>query len=368
MTKKRWQFTSVFATALVLGIMIFGLTAYAADNITVQVNGQPVQLEQEPTMIDGRVMVPVTRIAEALGWEAEIGPYGVYFQNHGDLEIIPGRIFYTYYQSNIGLKEGEQHISHHDTLGGFSHYHFNYGHYPTENFEACPGEVSCVELDDAASYQLTMPPLFQNDTVFITVRDLAAAMYAAVDWDANTRTVNITSGQLPYYDGNGLPDDYRDWLLRRTYEAQKPYGAVAPWDEPEPSKEEKLRALEAEVVRLVNEIRQREGLSQLETFAELDAAAQTRGNELITKFSHTRPNGEAPASAYEGLPYTYGGENIVLCSSVRYGPEAANSLVSILMGSEAHKNIILNPDLKYIGVGAAFDDVHTLYCVQGFMK
>ncbi len=123
-----------------------------------------------------------------------------------------------------------------------------------------------------------------------------------------------------------------------------------------------------EVIRLVNEIRQKEGLTQLETFEGLDSAARMRGDELLTNFGHVRPNGQQASSAYEGLPFAYGGENIVCCSATLYGAEAADGIVSILMGSEGHKRIILNPDLRYIGVGAAFDDEHTLYCVQGFMK
>ncbi|MDR1705552.1 MAG: CAP domain-containing protein [Clostridiales bacterium] len=368
--EKRWRFMSVFAAVMVMGIMIFGLTAYAADAITVQVNGQTVQLEQEPVIVDGRVMAPVTRIAEAMGWSVEIGPHAVYLKNHGGLEIIPGKLYYTYYQSDIGITEGYYKIRHYDTLGSFDIDHFNHGHFPAKHNEICPGELPCGLLAEAEAYQLTVVPTTVNGTLYIAVRDLAAAMYASAEWDENTRTLNIVSGLLPYYDGNGLPDEYREWLLQRTYEAHEQNGAIAPApaDTPALSKEEKLTALEVEIIRLVNEIRQQEGLTQLETFEGLDSAADLRGGELLTKFAHMRPSGEPASSAYEGLQYSYGGENIVRCSATLYGAEAADGLVSILMGSESHKKIILNPELRYIGVGAAFDDEHTLYCVQGFMK
>jgi uncharacterized protein YkwD len=359
---------SLFAAVMLIGVTIFGLTAYAADEITVQVNGQVIQLEQPPMIIDGRVMAPVTQIAEAMGWGIEIGPYGVYLQNHGDLEIVPDKLYYTYYQSDIGISEGHFHIRHYDSVGSFDTDHFKHGHFPAKHNEICPGELPCGLLAEQEAFQLTVAPVLLNDTLYIAVRDLAAAMYATVEWDEITRTINVISGTLPFYDGDGLPDEYKDWLIRRTYEAHKQSGAAAPWDPPVLTKEEKSRALEAEVVRLVNETRQQEGLVQLETLPDLDKAARIRGDELLTTFGHTRPNGQPASSAYEGLSHAYGGENIVQCSATLYGAETADGLVSILMGSEGHKRIILNPDLRYIGVGGAFDDVHTVYCVIGFMK
>ena len=47
----------------------------------------------------------------------------------------------------------------------------------------------------------------------------------------------------------------------------------------------------SEVVRLVNAERAKEGLAALQMDSSLNSAAQVRAKEIVTSFSHTRPNG-----------------------------------------------------------------------------
>ena len=56
---------------------------------------------------------------------------------------------------------------------------------------------------------------------------------------------------------------------------------------------------EAEVIRLVNEIRTEQGLPALTTNSSLSNAAALRAEEIVTLYSHTRPDG---SSCFTVLP------------------------------------------------------------------
>ena len=67
--KKKRIMTALLTTAMVFGAVP---TAFAADNITVTVDGQKVSFgDQQPVNINGRVMVPVRAVAEKMGWDVE---------------------------------------------------------------------------------------------------------------------------------------------------------------------------------------------------------------------------------------------------------------------------------------------------------
>jgi uncharacterized protein YkwD len=126
--------------------------------------------------------------------------------------------------------------------------------------------------------------------------------------------------------------------------------------------------METEVLRLVNEIRITEGLTPLIGDLAINASAKTRVNEIMIDFSHTRPNGESPSTAYTALPYTYGSENILKASMGNKAESAAKFAVDIWMNSAGHRANILNPDFIYAGVAAARGEGNSVYCAQGFMK
>ena len=65
--KKR--LAAILAATMVLGTVP---CAFAADQITVTVDGEKVNFEdQQPVNIDGRIMVPIRDVAEKMGWEVE---------------------------------------------------------------------------------------------------------------------------------------------------------------------------------------------------------------------------------------------------------------------------------------------------------
>lgn len=104
---------------------------------------------------------------------------------------------------------------------------------------------------------------------------------------------------------------------------------------------------EAEVVRLVNEIRTREGLASLTTTSALSAAAGRRAEELVSCYAHERPDGTECFTALDefGVSYRTAGENIAA------GYPTPEAVVTGWMNSPGHRANILNPDFKAIGVG-----------------
>lgn len=107
--------------------------------------------------------------------------------------------------------------------------------------------------------------------------------------------------------------------------------------------------LTAEVVRLVNAERAKEGLAPLGTYDSLTRAAQIRAPEIVTLFSHDRPDGTKCYTAMDETgaragAYAYG-ENIAA------GNATAAATVEQWMNSPGHRANILNGKFTHIGVG-----------------
>ena len=119
----------------------------------------------------------------------------------------------------------------------------------------------------------------------------------------------------------------------------------------------------AEVVRLVNQDRAANGLAPLTTTPELLKAADVRGKEIESSFSHTRPNGTSCITVLGecSVPYGYAGENIA------FGYLSAAAVEEGWMNSPGHRSNILNANYKKIGVGLyKADNTHKWYWVQLF--
>lgn len=108
----------------------------------------------------------------------------------------------------------------------------------------------------------------------------------------------------------------------------------------------------AEVIRLVNAERAKQGLSPLTTNQTIAGVAQLRANELTTLFDHTRPDGSRCFTALNqaGISYRAAGENIAM------GYPTPQAVVEGWMNSPGHRANILNASFTTIGVG---------YCSQG---
>ncbi|MBR3220475.1 hypothetical protein IKF76_01245 [Candidatus Saccharibacteria bacterium] len=111
---------------------------------------------------------------------------------------------------------------------------------------------------------------------------------------------------------------------------------------------------EYEILSLVNQERVRNGLEKLTWGDACADAAETRAEELVELYSHTRPDGSSWSTACNE-PSTGGtyveGENLVVGSSA-VSPETT---VAAWMNSEKHRENILNPNYTKLAVGFYFD-------------
>jgi hypothetical protein len=104
-----------------------------------------------------------------------------------------------------------------------------------------------------------------------------------------------------------------------------------------------------EVIRLTNVQRGAAGLAPVTENTILDSAALAKGNDMIAKgyWAHFAPDGTSPWSFFLnfGYKYQYAGENLARDFS------DAQSAVNAWMNSPTHKENILNPHYKEIGIG-----------------
>lgn len=106
---------------------------------------------------------------------------------------------------------------------------------------------------------------------------------------------------------------------------------------------QKAEDFPAEVLRLVNVERSRVGLAPLKFAKDLTASAYVRAVELPTKFSHTRPDGSKCFTAMAKRGHILG-ENLA------GGQTSPKQVVQAWMDSKSHRDNILNPEFKELGV------------------
>ena len=106
---------------------------------------------------------------------------------------------------------------------------------------------------------------------------------------------------------------------------------------------------EAEVVRLVNQARSRNGLPPLTENWELSRVARYKSQDMKDRgyFSHNSPTYGTPFQMIRafGLTYRYAGENIAM------GYASPQAVVEGWMNSGGHRANILNVNYTQIGVG-----------------
>ncbi|MBQ7493910.1 MAG: hypothetical protein IJT47_05735 [Selenomonadaceae bacterium] len=116
-----------------------------------------------------------------------------------------------------------------------------------------------------------------------------------------------------------------------------------------------------EVLNLVNAERARVGVAPLSLADDLQEATAIRAREIVSEFSHTRPDGSDCFTVMKNRGRTCG-ENIAA------GHSSAAETVEQWMNSEFHRENILNPKFRELGVGYAYEDYSTYhhYWVQLF--
>jgi uncharacterized protein YkwD len=100
----------------------------------------------------------------------------------------------------------------------------------------------------------------------------------------------------------------------------------------------------------VNEVRAQYGLDPVYGLETLDSVANVRVKELLTSYSHTRPDGSSYDTALDeaGLEWWHCAENI---ASGVPGMTTVKEAFDAWMNSEGHRANILNPKMKYMAIG-----------------
>ncbi len=347
--KKKRMATAILTAAMVLSAVP---TAFAADNITVTVDGQKVIFEdQQPVNINGRVMVPVRAVAEKMGWE-------VSFEKFPGNTVVDGKF------------QEESHafmVKNVDEIASVSR---SFGYLTNITIEKGT-IISGSNAGYGDEKALVAKPVVQNGRTLLGIRDIAEGLYANVEWDGATKTVAITTKpveQFPDYDKlTAYIADYRKMLDETSVEEE-----IEKKQEQEKTVEVDSSQYAEEILRLVNEEREKVGVDPLELDDTLTKAANIRAEEITKVFDHTRPNGESYRSLLEemGVDISCTGENINGGSF-----DKPSSAMELWMSSKGHRQNILNPDFNYIGVGyviesesnGVFDDATSRW-VQIFRK
>ncbi len=123
-----------------------------------------------------------------------------------------------------------------------------------------------------------------------------------------------------------------------------------------PAVSSSVTAYEAEVVRLVNEIRAENGLKPLTQDWQLSRVARYKSQDMkdLGYFSHTSPTYGSPFEMMKsfGISYRSAGENIAK------GYSSPQAVVNAWMNSPGHRANILNPSYTHIGVGYVVSGNH----------
>lgn len=117
-------------------------------------------------------------------------------------------------------------------------------------------------------------------------------------------------------------------------------------------------AFKAEVIRLINIERKKNGVAELIQMDAVGTIAEIRGKESAELFQHTRPNGTRCFTVFaeHTLRYRAAGENLA------YGFKTPAAVVTGWMNSPGHRRNVLDPDFRYIGVGCFTNPMGVLYC------
>ena len=191
----------------------------------------------------------------------------------------------------------------------------------------------------------------KNGSTFIPLRSLELAFGVKIDWEASTKTAiltnkiedNKTTNQAKepiVQDNSSLSDN------NITEDTNLKENTIKTFED---YTDEEVRAMEEEVVRLVNEERAKYGLHPLEIDETLMKLSKEKSKDMANNnyFSHTSPTYGSPFDMIKnsGITYNFAGENIASMGMSSQG------VVNGWLNSKGHRENILNPNYKYIGVG-----------------
>ncbi|MBR3942276.1 MAG: copper amine oxidase N-terminal domain-containing protein, partial [Clostridia bacterium] len=136
--------------ASLLFTVLSATTVFAANEITVNVNGEKVDFDVQPFIENDRVMIPLRGVTEKLGAEVEWDAQNKSAYIHKDTKRIICQVNNDNLYENIGI----------------------------------------LAIDVA--------PKIVNGRIFIPLRAVSESLDCNVQWDAATQTVNISENTLPF--------------------------------------------------------------------------------------------------------------------------------------------------------------------------
>ena len=130
-------------------------------------------------------------------------------------------------------------------------------------------------------------------------------------------------------------------------EPESPSPEIPEPETPSPEIPNQNNSYVQQVVDLVNAERAKEGLAPLVLNTRVNSAAQVRAEEIVSSFSHTRPDGTSFSTALkeQNINYRRAGENIA------WGQKTPEEVVNAWMNSSGHRANIMNSAFTTIGVG-----------------
>lgn len=132
-------------------------------------------------------------------------------------------------------------------------------------------------------------------------------------------------------------------------------------EESAPSTDGDYESFATEVLSLVNAERAKVGAPPLKLANDLQQASAIRAREIVQLFSHTRPDGSDCFTVMSNRGRTCG-------ENVAGGQSSPEAVMNSWMDSEGHRENILNPAFRELGVGYVYEDYSTYhhYWVQLF--
>ncbi len=192
----------------------------------------------------------------------------------------------------------------------------------------------------------------KNGSTFIPLRSLELAFGVKIDWEASTKIAILTN---KIEDNKTNNEVVKQPIKEENTPIQTEEINNSSNKTEETLTEEQIRAMEEEVVRLVNEERAKHNLQPLEISEKLMQTAREKAEDMATNnyYSHTDPNGYNIA------------RDLNIAENINISGSPEGSMIDWL-GSSGHRSNILSSKSKYIGVGMAQSLDGTPYAVQHF--
>ena len=283
------------------------------------INGEAVALGNTPFIENGRILVPLRAISEALdckvSWDAVSCSVVI---------ICGGTVSPTYAPTAA----------------------------PTQNPDTLPtAQPTEIPSPDTTPIPTSEPAPTDTPTAAPTLTPTAAPTLTptAAPTAAPTSTPTAAPTTAPTSTPTAAPTS-TPTAVPTTAPTQAPSG---------------LSAMEQEVFALVNSERAKNGLSALSWADDVAAVARAHSSDMINRgfFSHTNPDDESPFDRLKnnGISYTTAAVNIA------YGQKTPADVINAWMNSSGHRANILNKNVTELGVGAVKNNNGTIYWTQVFV-